>query len=37
VRRAIDANQGWRELLLRLDEDIAPSAETVRRALQIGD
>ena len=37
VQRAIDARQGWRELLLRLDEEIAPSAETVRLTLQIGD
>jgi predicted TPR repeat methyltransferase len=33
VQGAIDAHQGWRELLLRLDEEIAPSAESVRRAL----
>jgi uncharacterized Ntn-hydrolase superfamily protein len=36
VQRAIDAHQGWRELLLRLDEEIAPSAESVRQALGIG-
>jgi uncharacterized Ntn-hydrolase superfamily protein len=35
VQRAIDGHQGWRELLLRLDEEIAPSAETVRQALGI--
>ena len=33
VRRAIDRNDGWRELLARLDPAIAPSAPAVREAL----
>jgi uncharacterized Ntn-hydrolase superfamily protein len=36
VQRAIDAHHGWRDLLLRLDEEIAPSVESVRRALGVG-
>jgi uncharacterized Ntn-hydrolase superfamily protein len=33
VRRAIAANDGWREILPRLSDDIAPSAAEVRAAL----
>jgi uncharacterized Ntn-hydrolase superfamily protein len=33
VRRAVASHEGWRELLLRLEEEIAPGAEPVRRAL----
>jgi uncharacterized Ntn-hydrolase superfamily protein len=35
VRRAIELNDGWRELLVRLDPEIAPGAEPVREALGI--
>jgi uncharacterized Ntn-hydrolase superfamily protein len=33
VRRAIAMHAGWRDLLDRLEPDIAPSADAVRRAL----
>jgi hypothetical protein len=33
VRRAIAANDGWRAILPRLSDDIAPSAAEVRLAL----
>jgi uncharacterized Ntn-hydrolase superfamily protein len=33
VRRAIDVNPGWRDLLERLEPDIAPGAPVVREAL----
>jgi uncharacterized Ntn-hydrolase superfamily protein len=36
VRRAIERNDGWRELLGRLDPAIAPSAPAVREALAAG-
>jgi uncharacterized Ntn-hydrolase superfamily protein len=36
VGRAIAVHPGWRDLLARLEPDIAPSAETVRRALRGG-
>jgi uncharacterized Ntn-hydrolase superfamily protein len=35
VRRAIEVHNGWRELLARLDPEIAPGAEPVRGALGI--
>jgi len=35
VRRALEAHPGWRELLLRLDSEVAPAAETVRAELGI--
>ena len=35
VRRAIDAYEGWRELLARLGPEIAPSAEAVRGELGV--
>jgi uncharacterized Ntn-hydrolase superfamily protein len=35
VERAMEANSGWRELLARLDSEIAPGAECVRAALGI--
>ncbi len=35
VRRAIDLHEGWRDLLARLDPEIAPGAEPVREALGI--
>ena len=35
VRRAIELHPGWRELLARLDPEIAPGAEPVREALGI--
>jgi uncharacterized Ntn-hydrolase superfamily protein len=35
VRRAIELHDGWRELLARLDPEIAPGAEPVRDALGI--
>jgi uncharacterized Ntn-hydrolase superfamily protein len=33
VGRAIEAHSGWRDLLARLDAEIAPGAEAVRQAL----
>ena len=36
LRRAIDIHAGWRELLARLDPEIAPGAEQAREALGIG-
>ena len=33
IRRAIEVHAGWRELLDRLGEDIAPSVGVVREAL----
>jgi uncharacterized Ntn-hydrolase superfamily protein len=35
VAAALEAHDGWRRLLARLDPEIAPSAEAVRRALDI--
>ncbi len=35
VRRAIELHDGWRELLARLDPEIAPGAEPVREALGV--
>jgi hypothetical protein len=35
VSRAIELNPGWRELLARLEPEIAPGAEPVRQALGI--
>jgi uncharacterized Ntn-hydrolase superfamily protein len=35
VRQAIDVHPGWRELLGRLDHEIAPGAEVVRRVLTL--
>ncbi|HEY7150724.1 MAG TPA: DUF1028 domain-containing protein [Solirubrobacterales bacterium] len=35
VGRAIELNPGWRELLVRLEPEIAPGAEPVRKALGI--
>ena len=35
VRRAIELHPGWRELLARLDPEIAPGAEPVREALGV--
>ena len=35
VAAAIEAHPGWGELLVRLESEIAPSAEAVRRALGI--
>jgi uncharacterized Ntn-hydrolase superfamily protein len=35
VRRALEAHPGWSELLLRLDSEVAPAAETVRAELGI--
>jgi uncharacterized Ntn-hydrolase superfamily protein len=35
VRRAMDMNPGWRELLPRLTPDFAPSAPAVREALDL--
>src|SRR5436305_7509987 len=35
VRKAIDANPGWRELLPRLSAEIAPAAVAVREALDL--
>jgi uncharacterized Ntn-hydrolase superfamily protein len=35
VRRAIELEPGWAELLPRLEPEIAPAAETVRRALAL--
>jgi uncharacterized Ntn-hydrolase superfamily protein len=35
VHRAIDLHPGWRDLLARLDTEIAPGAEQVRAALGI--
>jgi uncharacterized Ntn-hydrolase superfamily protein len=37
VRSAIEMHSGWRDLLARLDPEIAPSASTVRRALGIAE
>ena len=36
VRRAIELQPGWRELLARLEPEIAPSAAAVREALERG-
>ena len=35
VRRAIDAHEGWRDLLGRLSHEIAPGAAEIRRALTL--
>jgi uncharacterized Ntn-hydrolase superfamily protein len=35
VSRAIELNPGWRELLARLEPEIAPGAEPVRQALGV--
>jgi uncharacterized Ntn-hydrolase superfamily protein len=35
VRAALDAHRGWRDLLARLDPEIAPAADTVREALGV--
>jgi uncharacterized Ntn-hydrolase superfamily protein len=35
VAAAIEAHEGWRRLLARLDADIAPSADAVRQALRV--
>ena len=35
VRRAIEAHAGWRELLARLDPEIAPGADAVRDQLGV--
>jgi uncharacterized Ntn-hydrolase superfamily protein len=35
VSRAIELNAGWRELLARIDPEIAPGAEPVRAALGV--
>jgi hypothetical protein len=35
VSRAIELNSGWRELLARIDPEIAPGAEPVRAALGV--
>jgi uncharacterized Ntn-hydrolase superfamily protein len=35
VRRAIDMQPGWRDLLARLEPEIAPAAVAVRRALDV--
>jgi uncharacterized Ntn-hydrolase superfamily protein len=35
VGRALEAHPGWTELLLRLDSEVAPAAETVRAELGI--
>jgi uncharacterized Ntn-hydrolase superfamily protein len=36
VRRAIELQPGWRDLLERLEPDIAPAAQAVREALRQG-
>ena len=33
VREAIEAHAGWRDLLVRLDPEIAPAVEAVRARL----
>jgi hypothetical protein len=35
VQGVIDANDGWRQLLLRLDDEIAPGIDEARRALGV--
>jgi uncharacterized Ntn-hydrolase superfamily protein len=35
VRAALEAYEGWRDLLARLDPEIAPAAEAVREALGV--
>src|SRR3954466_4415236 len=37
VRSAIEMHLGWRDLLARLDSELAPSASIVRRALGIAE
>ena len=37
VRSAIEMHSGWRDLLDRLDPDIAPAAAAVRRALDVAE
>jgi uncharacterized Ntn-hydrolase superfamily protein len=37
VRSAIDMHHGWRDLLARLNAEIAPSAPTIRQALGIAE
>ena len=37
VRSAIEMHSGWRDLLARLEPDIAPSAAAVRDALGVPD
>jgi Flp pilus assembly protein TadD len=33
VKRVMAANDGWRQLLLRLDEELAPGVDDARREL----
>ena len=37
VRSAIEMHSGWRSLLARLDEEIAPAAPAVRAALDVSE
>ena len=35
VKRVMATNDGWRQLLLRLDDDLAPGIDEARRALEL--